>query len=299
MVCSLSSAVIVGSAMPKNAMRRFVFFFILSRPLAVDASELKPGNSYTDYSTRTEFTLGGAISLAVNEVDNLLYVAGVNGTIAVYALDPATAPPAYSVSGTVRNALGVPATGITVNASGPNGSSTAVTDSTGLFTLIGLPAGVYSVAPAPGAFSFTPVSIPTAIATQNITGLSFQQNPPVTPGSYALSPWTTIGPSVTTTGTVTLNQPAPAGGAVIALTASNPQPAKFPATVTVPAGQSSAIFSIQGTGVGAATTVTLTATFNGGSANTTLTVSPGDKITITGTGAGGGAFKSTRRTQIR
>ncbi len=41
--------------------------------------------------------------------------------------------------------------------------------------------------------------------------------------------------------------------------------------------ESSASFSVQGSGVSAATLVTLTARYNGGAATTTLTVAPGDK----------------------
>jgi hypothetical protein len=80
---------------------------------------------------------------------------------------------------------------------------------------------------------------------------------------------------------VTLNQAAPSGGAVLALSASDPKPAKFPSTVTVAAGQSSVSFAVQGNGVSATTTVTLIAAYNGGTAGTNLTVAPSDSLHIT------------------
>ena len=247
----------------------------------VQMYEPKPGNSFFNLSTGTLTTLGGAIAVAVNESANTLYVASVNGTISVFALNPPAAPAAFSVNGVIRNAQGVPAAGVMVNATGAGGSATAITDATGLFVLTGLPNGTYTVTPASASFAFGPASQTVSVNGKNIGGLVFQANPPIVPTSYTLSPWTMIGAGVTTTATVTLNQPAPAGGAVVSLSASDPKPAKFPSTVTVPAGQSTVSFAVQGNGVSATTTVTLTALYNGGTASTTLTVAPGDKVTLT------------------
>jgi len=174
---------------------------VVSQPFQPNTQlfETKPGNTIFDASASAITTLGGAISIAVNEATDSIYVASVNGTISVYAL-PA-APPAF--------------------------------------------------------------------------------NSPIVPRSYSLSPWTMIGGGVTTTAAVTLTQPAPAGGAVLTLSVSDPKSAKSPSTVTVPAGQSSVSFAVQGSGVSATTSVTLTAQYNGGTASTALIVAPGDKVTIT------------------
>lgn len=243
--------------------------------------ETKPGNTFYSMSTGMLKTLGGAIAMAVNESSNMLYVANVNGTVSVFALDPPAAPAAFSVNGTIRNAQGLPAAGVTVNATGPGDNAVAVTDATGLFVLTGLPTGTYTVTPVSASFAFSPSSQTISVNARNTGGLTFQANPPIVPASYALSPWTLIGAGVTTTGTVTLNQPAPAGGAVLTLSASDPKAAKVPSTVTVAAGQSSVSFPVQGSGVSTATTVTLTAQYNGGTATASLTVAPGDKVTIT------------------
>jgi DNA-binding beta-propeller fold protein YncE len=244
-------------------------------------SETKPGNTIFDSRAGTITTLGGAIAMAVNESANLLYVASVNGTVGVFALNPPAAPPVFSMSGLIRDPSGAPAAGVAVRASSATAGATAITDATGLFVLAGLPAGTYTVTPSSAAHSFSPSSLTASLVDRNLGGLSIEANPPIVPNSYTLSPWTTIGAGVTTTATVTLNQPAPSGGAVLTLSASDPKAAKVPATVTVPAGQSSVSFAVQGSGVSIASTVTLTAQYNGGTASTVLTVAPGDKISVT------------------
>ena len=80
--------------------------------------------------------------------------------------------------------------------------------------------------PTSASFSFSPASIGLSVIDRNLSGLSFQANPPIVPVSLTLSPWTTIGAGVTTTATVTLNQPAPSGGALVTLSASDPKAAK-------------------------------------------------------------------------
>ncbi|MFN7997944.1 MAG: carboxypeptidase regulatory-like domain-containing protein [Bryobacteraceae bacterium] len=254
---------------------------VVSQPLppGTQMYEPKPGNSFYNLQSNLLTTLGGAISIAVNEAANTLYVASVNGTIGVYALDPPAAPAAFSVNGFVRDQQGLPVPGIAVAASGIGGNATAVSDANGLFVLTGLPAGTYTVTPSSVAFAFSPASQSVSITNANLGGLAFQANPPIVPASYTLSPWSLIGPGVSTTATVTLNQPAPAGGAVLTLGASDLKAVKVPSKLTVAAGLSSISFSVQGGGVSATTSVTLTAQYNGGTTTATVKVAPGDKIT--------------------
>ena len=63
------------------------------------------------------------------------------------------------------------------------------------------------------------------------------------------------------TGTVALAGPAPAGGAVISLLNSNPSAATVPATVTIPGGQTSATFTVTTTPVAATTYVSINANY--------------------------------------
>ncbi|HEY5176453.1 MAG TPA: Ig-like domain-containing protein [Terriglobales bacterium] len=75
-------------------------------------------------------------------------------------------------------------------------------------------------------------------------------------------------------GTVTLNPPAPAGGATVTLVSSNPAVASVPASVGVPGGASSASFVISTAGVSFTTPVTITATYNSTPQSAVLTVAP-------------------------
>lgn len=83
----------------------------------------------------------------------------------------------------------------------------------------------------------------------------------------------TVAGTTTLTGTVTLNGPAPAGGTAVALKGSY-KSETFPAGVIVPAGSSTANFTISSTGVTASRLITLKATHNGISKMATYTRTP-------------------------
>jgi trimeric autotransporter adhesin len=89
--------------------------------------------------------------------------------------------------------------------------------------------------------------------------------------SFAISP-SSVTAGQQATGSLTLAGPAPAGGALVALSSNN-QAASVPASLTIPAGQSSATFTINTSTVSSPATATITAS----SANATsasLTVNP-------------------------
>jgi hypothetical protein len=73
-------------------------------------------------------------------------------------------------------------------------------------------------------------------------------------------------------GTVTLNGVAPSGGLIVNLSSSNTAAAQVPASVTVQAGASSAVFTITTANV-SATTADITASYSGSSKMATLTIS--------------------------
>jgi hypothetical protein len=85
-----------------------------------------------------------------------------------------------------------------------------------------------------------------------------------------LSP-TSVGGGGTVQGTVALSEPAPAGGAIVALSSSS-SAATVPSTVTVPAAATSATFTISTDTVSSNQAVTITATYGGSSAQAALTV---------------------------
>jgi len=92
--------------------------------------------------------------------------------------------------------------------------------------------------------------------------------PPVI--GVSLSP-ATVGGGTSSAGVVTLGSPAPAGGAVVQLFSSNTNAATVPATTTVPAGASSANFTITTRALSGDTQVTISALLQL-SASTALTV---------------------------
>jgi hypothetical protein len=91
--------------------------------------------------------------------------------------------------------------------------------------------------------------------------------------ALTLAPATFAGGCQTSTGKVTLTAPAPAGGAVVTITNTNPA-ASMPASVTVPAGATTAKLTITGVAVTSNQTGTVTATYGGASKSATLTVRP-------------------------
>ena len=103
---------------------------------------------------------------------------------------------------------------------------------------------------------------------------------PQAPGivSLTLSPATIAGGSGdTSTGTVTLNAPAPAGGAVVTLASSNIELAATMPSVTVPAGATSATFTVATNAhyrpySGLAFNATISATHPGSTRSATLNV---------------------------
>jgi hypothetical protein len=81
------------------------------------------------------------------------------------------------------------------------------------------------------------------------------------------------------TGTVTLGQAAPAGGALVTLASNNLNAATVPASVTVPANATTATFAITTKAVTAVTAVTITTTYSGVAKTATLTVNPSAALT--------------------
>jgi thermitase len=97
--------------------------------------------------------------------------------------------------------------------------------------------------------------------------------------SVAVSPAAITGGQSATL-TVRLTMPAPAGGVQVSLQSNAPQ-ASLPASVIVPAGQSSMSVQVATHPVAQRVHATLTAALNGSQASTTLTISPPAPISLT------------------
>lgn len=104
--------------------------------------------------------------------------------------------------------------------------------------------------------------------------------PPAKLSTLSLSPSTVAGGG-SSTGVVTLDQSAPSGGLVVSLSSSNTAAATVPASVTVPAGASSASFNVSTTAAASTRTSTITATGGGTTLTAPLTVNGPMPSTLT------------------
>jgi hypothetical protein len=138
--------------------------------------------------------------------------------------------------------------------------------------------------PSPAVLDFE-VS-PSAAATATLSSLT-------------LNPTTVTGGN-SSTGTVTLSAAAPAGGATVALSSSNTNVARTPASVVVAAGATSATFTVSTSAVTASTAVTISGTYGGVTRSASLTVTPAapppptlSSLTLNPTSVVGGVQSST------
>jgi hypothetical protein len=95
--------------------------------------------------------------------------------------------------------------------------------------------------------------------------------PPPTLSSLTLNPSTVVGGVQSSTGKVTLSAPAPAGGATIILSSTSGA-ASVPSSVFVPAGATSATFTVNTSIVLISTSATISASYNGTTKTATLTL---------------------------
>jgi len=166
---------------------------------------------------------------------------------------------------------------VTLNGPAPSGGAQVTLSSNN--PAAGVPA---SVTVSPGGTSASFSVITSAVATSTPVSISASYGgatqtasltviPPIV-SSLALSPASVTGGSPAT-GTVTLNGPAPAGGAQVPLSSNNPA-ATVPASVTVAAGATSASFSLGTGAVADSIAVTISASYGGATRTASLTVLP-------------------------
>jgi len=142
-----------------------------------------------------------------------------------------------------------------------------------------VPAGATAVA-FPVTTSSATTSTTVTISASN-SGLTHSASLTVTPQpsagptltSVTLSPSTVVDGSPVS-GLVTLNGPAPSGGALVSLSSSNTAVLKVPAGVTIPAGAISASFAATTNSVTAPSAVSIAASYVGTTQNGSLTVTP-------------------------
>jgi IPT/TIG domain/PQQ-like domain len=196
-------------------------------------------------------------------------------TLTAFTLNPAAVVGGNTSKGTVTLSAPAPSGGAAVALTSTNSALAKVPAS------ITIPAGTTS-----GSFTVTSSAVTTATGVQLNAAYSGAivsatltvqpasvSPPPASPSltSLSLSP-TTVRSGSSSQGTVTLSGAAPAGGVVISLASSNTSVATVPASVTVPAGASSATFTVQTRKVRTSTSVTISAAGGGVTSQATLGV---------------------------
>lgn len=122
---------------------------------------------------------------------------------------------------------------------------------------------------------------------------------PVFNFSLGLSPSAVTG-SKPSTATITLSEPAPAGGLIATLSSSNTAVATVPSTITIPAGATSKMFNVTTKAVVATTEAVISATGGGGTQAATITVLPPvlSKFTLSSTKLAGECKTSTGKVTL-
>ena len=266
------------------------------RPLVREQSVTSSVYATSDLATTTQFWRVRGVNSA-----------GVAGAwSAVRSFTPQTAPPPASLStidvnpssveggtaaaGTVVMSVGA-TNGAVVSLSSSNPAVASVPATTTVapngFT------GVFTITTSP-VTSSTPVTI-----TASYNGATRTAPLTVTPAGAAVSlQQITVSPSSVTGGSntsafVSLSGGAPIGGALVALSSSNPGVVGVPASVTVGEGTTAAGFTVTTAGVSSTTSVIITASYNGTSVTATATVTaaappppPPANVTLTVTASG-------------
>lgn len=187
------------------------------------------------------------------------------------SLSPASVPGGSSATGT-----------LTLNGAAPAGGLTVVTSSNSPYATV--PASVTIPAGATtGTFAVQTTAVSsTSVATirANQGGSSFASPLTIqasTLGSITVSPASVLG-GTSATGTVQLNQAAPAGGTTVSISSSNAA-VTVPSSVTIPAGMTSASFSVKTSSSNETITATITASLGSTTKTATLTVT---SVALTG-----------------
>ena len=185
--------------------------------------------------------------------------------LASVTLSPQSLTGGQSAIATIVLSAPAPAGGATV---GLNSSSASASLPSSVTIAAGDSSATAAIGTSPVA-SATNVTLTATYGTSTASAVLDVQPPPLT--ALAVSPQSIMG-GLPAEGTVTLGGAAPAGGVAVALSSSNASVAAVPASVTVPAGGSSAAFPIATTTQSASVTATITAALDGISREATLTV---------------------------
>ena len=188
--------------------------------------------------------------------------AAASVSLSSLSLNPSSVTGGNSSTGTVTLSGPAPAGGATVTLSSSNTTAATVPSSVTFAT--GATSASFTVSTSAVTASTT-VAISAAYGgVSRSATLTVTSAPPPAPtlSSLTLNPTSVIGGLQSSTGTVTLSGPAPAGGAQVAVSSNNGA-ASVPSSVAVPAGATSATFTVNTSVVLISTSATISASYNG------------------------------------
>jgi hypothetical protein len=197
-----------------------------------------------------------------------------SGSLSSLALNPTSVTGGNSSTGTVSLSEPAPAGGVQVALSSSNTTAARVPSS--VTVAAGATKASFTVSTSVVAASTTvAISAASGGATRSASlTVTPASPPPPTLSSLSVNPTSVVGGGQSSTGTVTLSGPAPAGGAQVTLSSNNTTVAGVPSNVMVVAGATYATFAVSTSAVGSSTTVTISATYSGATKSASLTVVP-------------------------
>jgi hypothetical protein len=204
------------------------------------------------------------------------------------SLSPTSVTGGTASTGTVTLTAGAPAGGAVVSLASSHVNVASVPQT--VTVAAGATSATFSVTTSPVSVTTTVTITASYGGTTSTASLTVgPEPPPASLQAVSLNPTSVTGGG-SSQGTVTLSSAAPAGGAAVSLSSSNPGVANVPPSVTIAAGATSATFTTTTSSVGASTAVTVTASYNGTSRSAGLTVNPAAQtatLTVTASGRSG------------
>lgn len=211
-----------------------------------------------------------AVTPVVESGKTVIYYKAVpdQGSIALapLALQITALNPSFIGAGNANLILGVTGsmfgTGSKVRWNGSNRTTTYVSSTQLQASIVAADVAV------PGTASISVINPDGSVSN----AVSFQIKD-VTLASVSANPTSVTGGS-SSQGTVTLAAAAPTGGIVVALSSNNSAIAGLPASVTIPSGSTTAVFTITTSAVSTSTAINITASYSGTVQSAVLTVMP-------------------------
>jgi hypothetical protein len=257
---------------------------IANRPITVDGVQMATSDGSGQFKIdRSGFTPPADCNVDVNDASATGTNVALPGctvtaaALSAVALSPSSVQGGASSTATVTLTASAPAGGAVVSLTSSN--TAAATIAASATVPAGATSATTSVATSAVSSNTTSVISATYNGLTRTASLTVTAPAPPAPNAtldtVSLSPASVQGGSSSST-TVTLTANAPAGGAVVSFSSSNPSVATVPATMIVPEGVNSRVVVnfVSTSPVSATATSVISATYNGVTRSATITVTP-------------------------